>query len=112
MIRGHFFNNEALTKLQFDNIDIFPVTVYGDPAMSIKLVDVTASGSVTVDTEPAPDGKLFYPRYHLSVVPISRPCKTIACMAFGSLCLIDVLKEQLQKSAAHHLQYANGAGFF
>ncbi|GHV94496.1 hypothetical protein AGMMS50293_08160 [Spirochaetia bacterium] len=59
------------TYIQFNNLEVFPVTVYSDPSRLTKIADVDAGGNATVTASPAPLGTAFYPRYHLSVEGIA-----------------------------------------
>ncbi|GHU01046.1 hypothetical protein FACS1894147_00150 [Spirochaetia bacterium] len=61
------------TLVQFNNLEVSPVTVYSDSAMTAKIADVGVGKTVTVGAAPAPGGASFYPRYHLSVEGIQLP---------------------------------------
>ncbi|GHV69904.1 hypothetical protein AGMMS49928_14790 [Spirochaetia bacterium] len=61
------------TFVQFNNLEVFPVTVYSDTSRLNKIADVGVGKTATVEAAPSPSGTSFYPRYHLNVENIPIP---------------------------------------
>jgi hypothetical protein len=54
------------TKIQFINLEQYPVTIYSDPARSIVFAQVGALSQTLVSTNPTPLGVAFYPVFQIA----------------------------------------------
>ena len=65
-----------ITKVQFDNLERYSVTIYSDPARLNVFSKIAALSSSTETADPAPFGIAFYPTFNLDlfgVVAVSIP---------------------------------------
>jgi hypothetical protein len=59
------------TKVQFDNLEQYPVTIYSDAARLNVVAQLDALSQKTVTSDPAPYGVAYYPTYIIDVPTIS-----------------------------------------
>lgn len=62
--------NSSKTKVQFKNLEQFPVTVYLDPNRQTVFTNVPKLGSETVSATPDQMGIAFYPTFHMDLFEI------------------------------------------
>ncbi|MDR2194057.1 MAG: InlB B-repeat-containing protein [Treponema sp.] len=58
---------DGKTYVSFTNLEQFPVSIYKDAARLTEIALVPASGTMNIESEPAPNGATFYSRFHVSV---------------------------------------------
>jgi fibronectin type 3 domain-containing protein len=61
------------TYIQFNNLEQFPVIMHSDPSRQMEVARVPAAGTTLIETDPKPQGTVFYPRFLLDFedIPLS-----------------------------------------
>jgi hypothetical protein len=61
------------TYVEFNNLEQFPAIMYSDSSRQTELVRVPGNGKKLLETEPKPQGTVFYPRFLLEFegIPLS-----------------------------------------
>jgi fibronectin type 3 domain-containing protein len=61
------------TYVEFNNLEQFPAIMYSDSARQTEIARVPAAGKKLLETEPKPQGTVFYPRFLLEFegIPLS-----------------------------------------
>ena len=62
---GTLIIDSGNTWIEFNNMEIYPVTVYSDPARQIAVANIAALGKAKIAFAPNAAGAAFYPVFHL-----------------------------------------------
>ena len=73
---------DSKTRVCFVNDNKFPVSIYSDRLMQVKIADAGAKNrSAEIPTAPNPDGAQFYPVYHIIFDGVSIPYEGYAIIS-------------------------------